>query len=89
VIAGYTDIYKRGEYGENVSKEGNNLMIYALSSDGKEMWKKQHGGVGMQVARSIVAHNDGYIITGYTTEAEEESSMDMFVMNLGKNGAMP
>jgi len=89
VVAGYTDIYKRGEYGENVSKEGNNLMIYALSSDGNEMWKKQHGGIGMQVARSISAHNDGYVIVGYTTEAEEESSMDMFVMSLGKNGAMP
>jgi hypothetical protein len=88
VAVGYTDIYKGDpETGENISPESNDVLVVKFDAAGKIVWKKNFGGAKTQQGKGIAkGANGGYVITGYTNQAEEEKSFDMFFLKLDENG---
>ncbi len=86
VAVGYTDIYKGDENGDNISEEGNDVLVVKFDATGKQIWKKNVGGAKAQQGKGVVAFKGGYAITGNTNQAAEEKSFDMFFLKVDESG---
>ncbi|MCC5946116.1 MAG: hypothetical protein JJT94_14395 [Bernardetiaceae bacterium] len=89
VMVGYKDIYEPDEYGNNVSKKSNQVLLVKIAPNGTKIWEKDFGGDRMQVGRGVVIGADGsYYIGGYTDENFDNKNMDMLFMKVSPDGKL-
>jgi hypothetical protein len=85
LVVGYMDVYVPDDNGENTSKDGNDAFVVMLDASGKELWKKNLGGLGAQRAYSVAEDADGgFILAGYS----ETDNTDHLVFKISASGAV-
>lgn len=78
ILAGWTESYGAGK---------KDIYVIKTDADGEKEWEKFYGGAYHDEARSIVQTSDGgYIITGFTSEGDDEISEDLIVLKLNSDG---
>jgi hypothetical protein len=85
VMTGYTDVYEPNENNQNISKEGNNILLIKLSAQGDVIWENFFGGLGNQRAYSIAITKDGsLVLAGY--QEDESHNTDALLLKVNKGG---
>lgn len=78
-LVGYTDSYGAGS---------TDFWLVKTDSAGTALWNKTYGGVGSDIATSLVQTNDGgYALAGYTNSFGE-GNYDSFLVKTDSNGNM-
>ena len=77
VFAGETDSWSHGE---------KDAYVVKVNKDGDIIWDKVFGWSYSEVARQIIATNDGgYIAVGYT-DSDHKNQKDVFIVKMDANG---
>ena len=67
------------------SGEASDILLTKNHPNGNEIWSKRYGGTSYDKASSILALEDGYLITG-STSSYGNGNYDMFVIKTDKKG---
>jgi len=64
---------------------GSDFLVLKLNSDGTIAWQKSYGGLGGDIAQSVVETDSGYVAAGVTYSFGVLGS-DMWILNLETDG---
>lgn len=68
-----------------IASAQSNIVLHKISTDGKEIWRKEFGGAKSEHASKIINVGDGYVIVGHT-ESTGRGKWDIWLLKIDKDG---